>query len=114
MGSRYEKVALTPPPVDEITRRIIDAVHPRRIVAFGSWVRGDTRLDSDIDLMIEWDTDERLAARARAIYELFGLRTWAMDVVVYTPAEVSRLRGVHGTLLNVIEREGRTLYEQPA
>lgn len=77
-------------------------------------MRGAARADSDIDLMIEWETDARPAARASAIYELFGLRIWAMDVVVYTPAEVRRLRDVHGTLLNVIEREGRTLYEDAA
>jgi hypothetical protein len=32
-------------------------------------------------------------------------------LVVYTPEEVKRLHGVAGTLLSVIEREGRVLYE---
>jgi len=36
-----------------------------------------------------------------------------MDVVVYTPEEVKRLRSVHGTLLSVIEAEGKVLYERP-
>jgi hypothetical protein len=36
-----------------------------------------------------------------------------MDVVVYTPEEVQRLRRVHGTLLSVIEAEGKLLYQHP-
>jgi len=44
---------------------------------------------------------------------IFGLRPWSLDVVVYTPEEVERLRGIHGTLLSVIEAEGRLLYERP-
>jgi hypothetical protein len=35
-----------------------------------------------------------------------------MDLVVYTPAEVERLRGVNGTLLAIIEAEGKSLYER--
>ena len=35
-----------------------------------------------------------------------------MDIVVYTPEEVRRLRHVKGTLLSVIEKEGKVLYEQ--
>lgn len=104
---------LTPPPVDEITRRIAEAFNPRRIVAFGSRATGLSRSDSDLDLMVEMETDARPAARIQAIYQLFGPRTWAMDVVVYTPKEVQQLRGVHGTLLSTIEREGRTLYQRP-
>jgi hypothetical protein len=46
------------------------------------------------------------------IASIFGLRPWPLDVVVYTPAEVERLRNVRGTLLSIIEAEGRLLYER--
>lgn len=51
--------------------------------------------------------------RAIEVSEAFGLRPWSMDIVVYTPEEVRRLRHVNGTLLAVIEKEGKVLYEQP-
>jgi hypothetical protein len=35
-----------------------------------------------------------------------------MDILVYTPAEVKRLRAMHGTLLEKVEREGKVLYGQ--
>jgi hypothetical protein len=36
-----------------------------------------------------------------------------MDIVVYTPEEVRRLRDVKGSLLSMIEKEGKVLYERP-
>ena len=98
--------------LEQITRRIVARFHPRRIVLFGSRARGEAGPESDVDLFIEMESEERPPKRASAVAALFGLRRWAMDVVVYTPAEVQRLRGVRGTLLSMIEAEGRVLYEQ--
>ena len=38
--------------LDEIVRRLVDAVDPDRIVLFGSRARDDARPDSDYDLLI--------------------------------------------------------------
>ena len=59
------------------------------------------------------ETSRRPPERAIEVSEVFGLRSWPMDIVVYTPEEVRRLRHVNGTLLAVIEKEGKVLYEQP-
>jgi predicted nucleotidyltransferase len=102
------------PPIEEIAQRIAEAFHPWRIVLFGSRARGDSRPDSDVDLMIEMDTTASPIDRAIAVRTLFGLRTWSLDVVVYTPQEVERLRHVNGTLASVIDAEGRVVYERAA
>jgi len=101
------------PPVDQITRRIVETCHPRRIIMFGSRARGTARLDSDIDLMIEMETPLRPIQRMQAIHLLFSRRRWSMDVVVYTPQEVAEQRQYRNSLLRVIESEGKVLYEQP-
>src|SRR5690349_17271662 len=101
------------PPIEQITRTIVNAFAPRRIVMFGSRARGTARPDSDLDLMVEMETDRSPPRRAMAIDELFGIRRWAMDVLVFTPDEVRQQRRFRNSLLNVIEREGKTLYEQP-
>jgi predicted nucleotidyltransferase len=80
---------------------------------FGSRARGATRPDSDLDLMVEMETADPPAERARAIDALFGLRRWAMDLVVYTPLEVQQQRQQRNSLIRVIESEGKVLYEQP-
>jgi predicted nucleotidyltransferase len=82
-------------------------------VLFGSYARGDARLDSDLDLFVEMESNLRPPQRAAAVSALFGLRRWPLDLIVYTPDEVKRLHGKRGTLLSVIEKEGKVLYEQP-
>jgi predicted nucleotidyltransferase len=100
------------PLLDHVTKTIVERFHPKRIMVFGSHARGDAGPDSDLDLFIEMDTPLRPPDRAIEVSEVFGLRPWAMDIVVYTPDEVRRLRHVKGTLLSVIEKEGKVLYEQ--
>lgn len=99
--------------LDYVTKTIVDRFHPKRIVVFGSHARGDAGPDSDLDLFVEMDTPRRPPDRAIDVSEVFGLRSWPMDIVVYTPEEVRRLRHINGTLLSVIEKEGKVLYEQP-
>ena len=62
--------------------------------------------------MIEMETELRKPYREMAIDDLFGHRGWAMDVFVYTPAEVRAAKDRVGNLLYTIEREGKVLYEQ--
>ncbi|MBK9306840.1 MAG: nucleotidyltransferase domain-containing protein [Nitrospira sp.] len=98
--------------LEHVTKTIIDRFRPRRIMVFGSHARGEAGPDSDLDLFIEMDTPHRPPERAIEVSEVFGLRPWPMDIVVYTPEEVRRLRSVNGTLLSIIEKEGKMLYEQ--
>ena len=100
-------------PLNDITETIVHRFQPRRIMLFGSRARGESRTDSDLDIFVEMETEERPPDRAVAISSVFGLRPWSLDVVVYTPEEVAKLRNVNGTLLAAIEAEGRLLYERP-
>lgn len=79
---------------------------------FGSRARGDARPGSDLDLMVEMETTDSPTQRVRAIDALFGLRRWAMDLVVYTPQEVEQQRKYRNSLIRVIESEGKVLYDQ--
>ena len=99
--------------LEHITRTIVERFHPWRVILFGSHARGEAQPDSDMDLFVEMETQARQPERSVEINSVFGLRPWSMDVVVYTPEEVQRLRRVHGTLLSVIEAEGKVLYERP-
>lgn len=98
--------------LEHVTKTIVERFRPRRIMIIGSPARGEAGPDSDLDLFIEMDTPRRPPERAIEVSEAFGLRPWPMDIVVYTPEEVRRLRHVNGTLLSVIEKEGKVLYKQ--
>ena len=101
------------PPIKDITAKIVEAFQPRRIVMFGSRAREGGGPGSDLDLMVEMETRDPPAQRVRAIDALFGLRRWAMDLVVYTPQEVAEQRRYRNSLLRIIESEGKVLYERP-
>lgn len=98
--------------IASVTCKIVERFHPKRIMLFGSYARGDADEESDLDLFVEMETSRRPPERAIEIASVFGLHPWAMDIFVYTPEEVKQLRGRTGTLLEEIEREGRILYEQ--
>jgi HEPN domain-containing protein/predicted nucleotidyltransferase len=83
--------------LEQTVETIAETFHPERIVLFGSHARGEANLESDIDLFIEMETSLSLPERAIAISDLFGLRPWSLDLVVYTPDEVRKLHGIHGT-----------------
>lgn len=98
--------------IETIVDTIVARCSPKRVVLFGSRARGDARSDSDIDLFVEMESEQKPPERSAHISSLFPLHGWSMDVVVYTPEEVRSLRGIHGTLLSLIEEEGEVLYER--
>ncbi len=97
--------------IAEITEKIVQRFKPIRIVLFGSRARGDARPDSDIDLFVEMESPLDRFARATQVGTIFDHRSWAMDVIVYTPQETKQAVRNAGFLIDEIEREGHTLYE---
>jgi predicted nucleotidyltransferase len=95
--------------IDELVKRIVDAVHPLRIVLFGSAARGDMHEYSDLDVLVVMPEDAQCRNTTRQIYrQLTGLGT-AKDIVVTTP----RILREHGSNRNLMYhdalRDGREL-----
>jgi len=99
--------------IQEIIRRVVGAVHPEKIVLFGSRGRGDHRPDSDIDLLVIQKSNVARHRRAVPIYRaLAGLPTDVdIEVSVYTPAEAEDWRQVNQAFVTTALREGKVLYE---
>ena len=51
--------ALTPEKVEAVVQRLIAVARPRKIILFGSYVRGHVGRDSDLDVLVV--TEDRLA-----------------------------------------------------
>lgn len=96
--------------VQEVTRKIVERFHPKRIVVFGGYARGDHGPDSDLDLLVEMDSAKTFWSRIPEIDSLFQPRDWPMDLFVFTPEEVAQDRDINGTLVNLAEREGKVVY----
>lgn len=104
---------MTEPPIGDVVRKIVEALHPQRIIMFGSRARGEAGAGSDLDLLIVMHTDLPPARRIMLVDGLFGLRSWPMDVVVYTPQEYHEQQRYRNSLVRSIEPEAKVLYEQP-
>lgn len=107
MQPHYERDTL-----NYITRTIAEHFAPERIILFGSRAKGEADAESDFDLFIEMPSSLRPPERASLVSSIFGLRPWSLDLLVYTPQEVERLRAIKGSFLHNIEAEGRVLYER--
>ena len=99
--------------VKEITRRIVQTVHPRRIILFGSRARGQAQADSDWDILVIADSNLPRHRRAAPLYGALSDIPVPVDILVYTPEEVEEWREVPQAFVTTATREGKVVYEEP-
>ena len=96
----------------EVVERIVDAFAPQQVILFGSYAHGKPTLDSDVDLLIVMETEERPSKQRQAVSRLFRERPFPMDIVVRTPREMKRsMERVDPFIHEILER-GRILYDR--
>lgn len=96
-----------PEPIRKAVRdyaRDIRGGHPevRSIRWFGSWVRGDAGVGSDVDLCIIVDRSDK-SRRDRMMDFLPRVFPVGIDLFVYTPAEFDALRTEHPSMRKAID-----------
>lgn len=80
----------------------------KQVILFGSAVRGNTGLMSDLDLLIVWDTTLDFLARTTELFRCLQPCV-AADILVYTPDEMVHM--VDKPFIRKILEEGRVLYD---
>jgi len=96
--------------LDALVKRIVDAVHPLRIIMFGSAARGEMTPDSDVDLLVVMpEGTHRLDTAGLLHMHFYGLPL-SVDVLVATPSDLERYRDNIGLIYYVILEEGKDLY----
>jgi len=98
--------------LEVIKQKIVQAVSPEKIILFGSYATGNATKDSDVDLVIIWDSPINQHQRNMKIRRLFPHRDFSLDVFVFTPEEERKYKDIKGTILNTAHREGILLYER--
>ena len=99
---------------EQLTRRIVERFHPRRIILFGSRARGDAQSSSDFDLLIIAPSSEPRWKRSIPVYGALAGMGIPKDIVWWTPEEIAEWQGVKSHFINTVLREVRVLYENPA
>ncbi len=96
----------------KVTERLVEVFNPYRIIVFGSQVYGHTTPDSDVDLLIVMDSDERPAERARQVSRLLRPRPFPMDILVRTPEEIQYRLEIGDYFIREALERGKVLYER--
>jgi predicted nucleotidyltransferase len=96
--------------VPDMTRRIVDAVHPVRVILFGSAARGQMGPDSDLDVLVVVSDDADQNQVSKDIYRSLRGLGFATDALVIGESDLS----LHGDdpwlVYRKVLAEGKELY----
>jgi predicted nucleotidyltransferase len=96
--------------LDELVRRIVDAVHPQQIILFGSAARGKMGPHSDIDALVVMPDGIHRGKTSREIYRnLWGLG-FAKDIVVVTESDLREHAANPSLVIKEALEAGQELY----
>jgi predicted nucleotidyltransferase len=96
--------------IQEIKDRIVSAVHPEKIIIFGSYAYGNPTKDSDLDLLVIMPSDEPMHSRVTRIRKLIRDIHIPKDIIVYTPQEVEKWKDASVAFITSIIRKGKVIY----
>ena len=104
--------AVTPEKVEMAVRKIVEIGKPRKIILFGSFVKGRTTTNSDLDVLIiagDDITDPRKES-VRIRRALRGI-SMPMDIIVIPETQWMQLKDRPGMIYQEASREGKIVYE---
>jgi len=96
--------------IDELVRRIVETVHPRRVILFGSAARGQLGPDSDIDVLVVMPDGVHRRRTAQMLYRSlmgFGI---SKDIVVVTESDVQNYGDNAALIIRPALEDGKELY----
>ncbi len=95
-----------------IVQRLVRYYHPETIILFGSLASGKPQSWSDIDLALVKKTKRRFLDRLKDAL-ITAQPKEALDVLVYTPEEVSTMESSGNSFwIHEIKEKGRVLYQR--
>ena len=99
--------------VDVVVDAIVRDFSPKMIVLFGSVARGTADGDSDMDLMVVMDTDEKHTRRSSDVQMALWRRKIVLDadIIVVTPEEYEENKGNEHSFIHEIVSTGKVVFE---
>ena len=103
---------ITPEKVQAVVQRLIQIGRPKKIILFGSYVRGDATRDSDLDGLVvagdEVESPRRESVRLRSSVSDINM---PMDILVVPYSRFEALREKLGLIYREADRRGKVVYE---
>jgi predicted nucleotidyltransferase len=98
--------------IKKITKQIVKKYKPEKIYLFGSFAWGKPTRDSDLDLFIIKNTQEKKLERIYKVYKFLWDKKVPLDVLVYTPKEITKRLALGDFFIEDIIKNGKLLYER--
>lgn len=96
--------------IDLLVQGIVEAVHPLKIILFGSAARGEMNPDSDLDVLIVMPEGVHRRRTAQFLYrQIKGLKV-PFDILVATPFDLEKHKNNIGLIYRTILEEGIEIY----
>lgn len=95
-------------------KRIVETLHPEKIILFGSYAYGNPTPDSDVDLLVVTQNQKSHRENYLAVSECLIPRPFGVDIVLRTPQQMRSALANGDFLIQEISERGKTLYEQAA
>ncbi len=96
--------------LDELVRRLVEAVHPSRIILFGSAARGEMHEDSDLDLLVVVPDGLPQRRTWDAAYRSLRRLGYPKDLLVIGETELARHAEQPDLVYAQALREGLEIY----
>ena len=103
--------AITPEKVATAVQRIASLAQPRQVILFGSVVRGETTIDSDVDILVVIE-DETVSPRQESVRIRRGLAdiSMPMDILVVSERRLAELAHTPGLIYREVLCHGKVVY----
>ena len=96
--------------LEQVVKRTVEAIHPLRIILFGSAARDAMGPDSDLDLLVVVPDGVHRRRAAQTIYTSLNGLGFAKDIVVVTESDIRQHGNNPSLIIYLALTEGKELY----
>ena len=96
--------------VQKLVDHVVEAVHPLRIILFGSGARKEAHAQSDIDLLVVMPNGTHRRQTSQALYRQIRGIGVPFDVLVATPRDLEVHKDSVGLIYRKVLQEGVEVY----
>lgn len=96
--------------IDTLIQGIVEAVHPLRIILFGSAARDQIGPDSDIDVLVVMPQGVHRRRTAQLLYRRISGLGVPFDILVATPDDLEKHKDNIGLIYRAVLQEGKEIY----
>lgn len=96
----------------DVSDRIVEKIHPEKVILFGSVAKEEETEFSDIDLFIVAKTDKPYPARMSPIHDILHEMKypWTVESIIYTPDEFKKAQEKGSLFIHEVLTSGKVLY----